>query len=211
MPFIYLIRKEIIMNEYKSVSKYLNKNKEKFSFKKLLRSIFSKVLICLIIFLIGLIIIKYDNNNKQIIKNFLYKNDISFAKLNSLYEKYIGNILPFESKKNSNIQTVFNEDFTYKDISIYKDGYKVEVDNDYYIPIIESGVVVFIGEKSDYGNTVIIEQTDGVCTYYGNVTNLNVNLYDYVSKGEFLGSSNGSYLYLVFSKDGKFLEYNDYI
>lgn len=211
MPFIYLIRKEIIMNEYKSVSKYLNKNKEKFSFKKLLRSIFSKVLICLIIFLIGLIIIKYDNNNKQIIKNFLYKNDISFAKLNSLYEKYIGNILPFESKKNSNIQTVFNEDFTYKDISIYKDGYKVEVDNDYYIPIIESGVVVFIGEKSDYGNTVIIEQTDGVCTYYGNVTNLNVNLYDYVSKGEFLGSSNGTYLYLVFSKDGKFLEYNDYI
>ena len=188
------------MNEYKSVSKYLNKNKEKFSFKKLLRSIFSKVFICLIIFLIGLIIIKYDNNNKQIIKNFLYKNDISFAKLNSLYEKYIGNILPFESKKNSNIQTVFNEDFTYKDISIYKDGYKVEVDNDYYIPIIESGVVVFIGEKSDYGNTVIIEQTDGVCTYYGNVTNLNVNLYDYVSKGEFLGSSNGSYLYLVFSK-----------
>lgn len=199
------------MNEYKSVSKYLNKNKEKFSFKKLLRSIFSKVLICLIIFLIGLIIIKYDNNNKQIIKNFLYKNDISFAKLNSLYEKYIGNILPFESKKNSNIQTVFNEDFTYKDISIYKDGYKVEVDNDYYIPIIESGVVVFIGEKSDYGNTVIIEQTDGVCTYYGNLTNLNVNLYDYVSKGEFLGSSNGTYLYLVFSKDGKFLEYNDYI
>ena len=136
------------MNEYKSVTKFLNKNEEKKTFK-------------------------------SIIKTLLYK--------------------------------VFNEKFVYKDISIYKNGYKLEVDNDYYIPLIESGVVVFVGENKDYGKTVIIEQVDGVCVTYGNLSNLNVNLYDYVSKGEFLGSSNGSYLYLVFEKDGKYLKYNDFI
>ena len=66
-------------------------------------------------------------------------------------------------------------------------------------------------ENEDYGKTVIVEQVDGVCVTYGNISSLNVNLYDYVSKGEFLGSSNGSYLYLVFEKDGKYLKYNDFI
>ena len=199
------------MNEYKSVTKFLNKNEEKKTFKSIIKTLLYKVFICIIILLICLIVVKYDKNNKNIINNFLLKNDISFAKLNNLYEKYIGNILPFETKKNNNITSVFNEKFVYKDISIYKNGYKLEVDNDYYIPLIESGVVVFMGENKDYGKTVIIEQVDCVCVTYGNLSNLNVNLYDYVSKGEFLGSSNGSYLYLVFEKDGKYLKYNGFI
>ena len=198
------------MNEYKSVTKFLSKNEEQKTFKSFIKNLFSKIFICLIILLVCLIVVKYDKN-KNLINSFLLKNDLSFAKLNNLYEKYIGNILPFETKKNNNITSVFNEKFVYKDISIYKNGYKLEVDNDYYIPLIESGVVVFVGENEDYGKTVIVEQVDGVCVTYGNISSLNVNLYDYVSKGEFLGSSNGSYLYLVFEKDGKYLKYNDFI
>ena len=199
------------MNEYKSVTKFLSKNEEQKTFKSFIKNLFSKIFICLIILLVCLIVVKYDKNNKNLINSFLLKNDLSFAKLNNLYEKYIGNILPFETKKNNNITSVFNEKFVYKDISIYKNGYKLEVDNDYYIPLIESGVVVFVGENEDYGKTVIVEQVDGVCVTYGNISSLNVNLYYYVSKGEFLGSSNGSYLYLVFEKDGKYLKYNDFI
>lgn len=198
------------MNEYKSVSKFLEKNKPEFNFKLFMKRLLSKVLICSIIFLVGLIVVKIDNNNKQVIKNFLYDNNISFASLNNLYKKYIGDILPFESKKNDDLKSVFNEELQYSSSSIYKDGVALSVTNDYLVPILESGIVVFIGDKADYGKTIIIEQTDGIKVFYGNITNINVNLYDYVSKGEFLGSSNGNTIYLVFQKDEGYLDYKEY-
>ena len=79
------------------------------------------------------------------------------------------------------------------------------------VPIIESGVVVFIGEKENYGNTIIIEQIDGIDTFYGNVKINNIKLYDYVEKGELLGETKDNTLYLVFQKDGKSLNYKEYI
>ena len=36
-------------------------------------------------------------------------------------------------------------------------------------------------------------------------------MYDYVSKGSFIGEVNGDNLYLVFQKDGKFLDYKKYV
>ena len=66
----------------------------------------------------------------------------------------------------------------YKDASIYKKGVKLNVDDNYLVPIIESGIVVFIGNKDDYGKTVIIEQVDGVNVWYGNIDNINVSFSD---------------------------------
>ena len=40
--------------------------------------------------------------------------------------------------------------------------------------------------------------------------NINVSLYDYVSKGEFLAEASKSF-YMVFQKNGKFLKYQDYL
>ena len=87
---------------------------------------------------------------------------------------------------------------------------KLKVDKNYLVPILESGIVVFIGDKEGYGKTIIIEQTDGVNAWYGNVDNINVSLYDYVSKGEFLAEANEK-LYMVFQKNGKYLKYTDYL
>ena len=204
------------MNEYKSVTKFLSKNEEQKTFKSFIKNLFSKIFICLIILLVCLIVVKYDKNNKNLINSFLLKNDLSFAKLNNLYEKYIGNILPFETKKNNNITSVFNEKFVYKDISIYKNGYKLEVDNDYYIPLIESGVVVFVGENEDYGKTVIVEQVDGVCVTYGNKNANEIAMFtkDSTDLVKTSGDSNYEYLTLkekVFEKDGEYLKYNDFI
>ena len=105
---------------------------------------------------------------------------------------------------------VFNENLVYKDASIYKNGVKLNVEDNYLVPIIESGIVVFIGNKDDYGKTVIIEQIDGVNVWYGNIDNINVSLYDYVSKGELLAEASKSF-YMAFQKNGKFLKYQDYL
>ncbi len=85
------------------------------------------------------------------------------------------------------------------------------VANNYLVPSLESGMVVFIGDKDNYPNTIIIEQVNGINVWYSNIENINVNLYDYIDKGTLLGSTINDELYLVYKKDGKTLDYNDYI
>ena len=195
--------------EYKSVSKYLNKsNKKKTSY---INTFFVKLLTCLIIVMLTLVFIKYDKNNKQIINKYLYKNNITFASINNWYKKHFGDITPFQSLVKENTKLVFNENLVYKDTNIYKNGIQLNVEKNYLIPVIESGIVVFIGNKDDYGKTVIIEQTDGVSVWCGNVDNINVSLYDYVSKGEFLGEAKGDLFYMVFQKNGEYIKYEDYL
>ncbi len=196
--------------EYKSVSKFLDKNKKHFNFLIFLKKLTKKVLICILLLLIGLIVIKYDENNEQIIYKYLYENNLSFASINSFFKKYLGDILPFQTEATSKVASVFNEEITYKSLNIYKDGVELNVSESYLVPVLEEGIVIFIGSKDDYGNTVIIQQTNGIDVWYGNVTNINVSLYDYVSKGEFLAVTNNNILYLAFQKKGEFVNYKEY-
>lgn len=192
--------------EYKSVSKYVDKKKAKNS----LYLFFIKLFVCLILLLSVLVFLKFDKNNKQIVYKYLYNNKISFATLNDWYKKHFGDITPFQDLVKGNTKLVFNDKLVYKDINVYKDGIKLNVDKSYLVPVIESGIVVFVGNKDDYGKTVIIEQTDGVSVWYGNLDNINVSLYDYVTKGEFLAEVSNSF-YMVFQKDGKYIKYEDYL
>ena len=194
--------------EYKSVNKYINKNNKK---SRNVNNFFIKLLICIVIVLSLLTFIKYDKNGKQVISKYLYKNNISMATINNWYKKHFGDILPFQSIVKEKTKLVFNNSLEYKSMSIYKDGIKLNVDSNYLIPAIESGIVIFKGNKDDYGNTVIIEQTDGVTVWYGNVDNANVSLYDYVSKGEYVGEAKDKYFYMVFQKNGKMIKYNEYL
>ena len=196
--------------KYKSIDKYLNKNKKSSSSKGFFNKFVIRVFICIVLVLGLLIFLKFDKNNKQIIYKYLYENNINFATINNWYQEHFGDILPFQNIVKDNTKLVFNENLVYEDASVYKDGVKLKVDSNYLVPIIESGIVVFIGEKDDYGKTVIIEQVDGVNVWYGNIDNINVSLYDYVSKGELLAEANNSF-YMVFQKKGKYIKYQDYL
>lgn len=196
--------------EYKSVQKYLNKNKKPTKQKHTLYKFIIRLFICILIVLGTLIFLKYDKNGKQIIYKYLYENNINFATINNWYQEHFGDILPFQNTVKEKTKLVFNENLVYKDASIYKNGVKLNVEDNYLVPIIESGIVVFIGNKDDYGKTVIIEQIDGVNVWYGNIDNINVSLYDYVSKGELLAEASKSF-YMAFQKNGKFLKYQDYL
>ena len=196
--------------EYKSVQKYLNKTKKPTKQKHTLYKFIIRLFICILIVLGTLIFIKYDKNGKQIIYKYLYENNSNFATINNWYQEHFGDILPFQNTVKEKTKLVFNENLVYKDASLYKNGVKLNVEDNYLVPIIESGIVVFIGNKDDYGKTVIIEQIDGVNVWYGNIDNINVSLYDYVSKGELLAEASKSF-YMAFQKNGKFLKYQDYL
>lgn len=169
---------------------------------------FIKLLISIIITLIVLILIKSSSNFKSMFYKNVYSDNIQFTKLKEVYNKYIGNSNIFDSVVKT--ETVFNEELSYKSKENYLDGVKLVVDSNYLVPINESGIVVFIGEKENYGNTVIIQRIDGIDEWYGNIDSVNVKLYDYVKEGELLGEVNNS-LYLIYKKDGKVLNYEEYL
>lgn len=198
------------MEESKFYNKLNNKNKFSSKYKVLYWSI-TKILICLIIFVILLIVVKVNPSLKEKIHNIVYEDHFSFSYVNSLYKKYFGNILPFENIVPTDSEAVFNEKLVYNDARLYKEGVELEVNSNYLVPVIESGIVVFIGEKENYGNTVIIQQINGIDTWYGNVVIGDIKIYDYVQKGMLLGEVTGDKLYLVFQKEGKYLDYKDYI
>jgi len=106
---------------------------------------------------------------------------------------------------------VFNEKLDYLNESVYYDGVRLEVINNYLVPVIKEGMVVYVGEKENYGNVVIVEGVDGVSIWYGNMNRVAVELYDYVNMGDYLGETLDNNLYLVYSKDNKFLDYREYL
>ena len=169
---------------------------------------FIKLLISIVITLVILILIKSSSNFKNSFYKKVYNNNISFTQLKQVYNKYIGNLDIFDNVVKT--EMVFNENLNYKSKEKYLDGVKLNVDTNYLVPINESGIVVFIGEKEGYGNTVIIQRIDGIDEWYGNIENVNIKLYDYVSKGDLLGEVNNN-LYLVYKKDGNVLNYEEYL
>lgn len=168
-----------------------------------------EVLCSIILILCILIGCKKSDSFKNNLYNHVYNNNISFGYLNTLYNKYLGPILPF--KLNIDTKPVFKPNLEYKNANIYKDGCVLEVDNNYLVPSISGGLVVFVGEKEGYGNTIIIESEDGIEIWYGNLNNLNIKLYDYIEKGTYLGETINNQLYLVFKNNGEKINYEEYI
>ena len=202
------------MDNYKSLTKFYNKNKKQdkkeSNIGKYVKSFVIKTMACILVFLSMLILIKSNSNMKSIIYKYVYEDNISFAKINNLYKKYFGGILPFDNII-PNEQMVFGENLKYEEESLYKDGVKLTVENNYLTPALESGIVVFIGNKENYGNTIIVQGVNGIDTWYGNINTTDIKLYDYIEKGSMIGEVNGDRLYLVFQKEGKYLNYKDYI
>lgn len=195
-----------------NVEEYRNKKtvKKKLVLKKGIRSFINRLLIVTIIFLSCLILIKSNNSFKNILIKYVYEDSFKFTKLKAIYEKYFGKILSID-KVAPKEEAVFNEKLEYTKANVYNDGAVLTVSDNYMVPTLESGIVVFIGEKEGYGSTVIIEQVDGIDVWYSNIKANNIKMYDYIEKGSLIGEVKGKKLYMVFQKDGAFLDYKKYI
>ena len=199
------------MNQYKK-NKVNSKNNKKTKLNKIVFSFFNRLLLTIIIFLLALIVCKSNIDIKNKIYKYVYNTNFKFSEFNKIYKKYLGDIIPVDNVlDNSNEKEVFNEKLNYKNASIYKDGVKLEVSDSYLVPALKSGIVVYIGNKDEYKNTIIIQQTNGIDVWYGNITNTTIKMYDYIEEGTLLGETKDNYLYMVFAKEGKFLNYKDYI
>ena len=174
-----------------------------------LSKIFSKFLVCVILLLGCLIVLKASPSLRENLYKYVFKNNFSFAQVNAVYEKLFGSSLPLAGMEQTAL--VSSTKIEYEEESAYKDGVQLTVSNNYVIPVIKSGIVIFTGEKEGYGNTVVIQQGDGTEVWYANIKEIKVSMYDYLKTGDILGETNGSKLYLVFTKEGEILDYKKYI
>ena len=116
---------------------------------KYLRSLILRSLTVIVIFLLLAIVCKSNKTYKDVIVTNLYEKNFSFTKIKKLYTKYLGGIFPLD-KVTNDITPVFNEQLEYTNDSIFYDGVKLEVIDKYLVPVIEEGMVVYIGEKEHY-------------------------------------------------------------
>ena len=168
-----------------------------------------KFLGLILLTLIVLISLKSNQQFRNLVYKYVYTNNISFASINNWYNSKFGSPLPFSDFFEESIP-VFNEKLKYQEINKYKDGVALTVDYEYLIPSLDNGIVIFVGEKEEYGNTVIVQQENGVDVWYSNISEVNVKLYDYIQKGSLIGNVNEK-LYLVFIKNGEVVNYEEYI
>ncbi len=168
----------------------------------------NKLLVLGILFVGVLIAVKVNPTAASWVKTHVYMDNFSFAQIENWYNKYIGGIF---SSNDDEVTQVFSGTIPYTSLEPYYDGVRLKVSSGSVVESLLSGIIVSIGETEHYGNTIVVEQVDGVSVWYGNVDVSDVKLYDYVEKGQILGMSRSEDLYLVLMKDGAYLNYQDYV
>lgn len=201
-------------NSFDMYNKKLKKEKKdddnKSTLSKFLFTILIKSLIVVLLFLSSMIFIRQNDKNKKIFKEKVYNNSLSFAKIYNLYSKYLGDALPFKDTIKDDTKKVSNEKITYSSIKKVGDDYLLVVPSNYTLQSIKSGIVIEVKKDDKYKNIVKIQDKSGVNITYKNLNEVEVKLYDYVEKGEILGSISDK-LYINFEKDGKYLSYEKYL
>ncbi len=148
----------------------------------------------------------FSDSNEILYNKYVLSDSLAFGKLNSLYTKYFGDL----NVPTPNTEPVFNESLVYKNIESYVDGYSLEVGANYLVSSLNSGIVVYNGEKENYGNTLIIQGVDGVDIWYCGINVSGITMYDYVESDSLIGETINENLIVVLIKDGKFLDFLEY-
>lgn len=200
------------MEEYHLLKKYKNKNKlvnESSSLKKVILGFINQILICVVLFLVALILTK-NTSFKDKLYEFIYSYNFSFLEIEEFFKKHFGSIIPSISEE-KDTQIVSSEKLEYKKLTEIENGVLLEVDKGQVITSLESGLVVFNGEKENYGKVLILEQVDGVEAWYIGITLDEFNLYDYIEKGTIIGESSNTEIKLLFKKNKEGADYKTYL
>lgn len=175
---------------------------------KYIKGLISRTLIAVIFVLGSIIFTNISAKNKELYQKYVLEDSLEFTKINELYQRLFGSV--DITKKDNDSEVVFGN-ITYTNIEPFKNGSKLTIGMNEVVNVITSGIVVFIGEKDDLGNTIIIQGNDGVDIWYSNITDTDIKVYDYLESGNILGTSNSDDIYITISKDGEFISYEEYM
>ena len=122
---------------------------------KYIKGLVSRTLIAVIFVLGSIIFTNLSDKNKELYKNYVLENSLSFTKINNLYQDLFGKVDILSKPKDDSTQVFFNT-INYSDVENYKNGVKLTIGMNETVNVITSGIVVYIGQKEELGNTIII-------------------------------------------------------
>lgn len=174
-------------------------NKEKFLFKLLASA-------CLFLFVA--IIFRNEASSLDSARSFVKKSmneDFQFAAVSEWYETKFGKplaLLPVKNKVEKVQDDPPHHEQQYalpasgtivENFETNGQGIMVETGKNAEVDAMNEGFIRFAGLKDDLGKTVIIQHADQTETWYGNLEEIHVNLFDFIKKGKVVGTvSEGS-------------------
>ena len=163
----------------------------------------TRLLLSIILILGSLIATNLSMKVKNYYIGDILNKNINFNSINKLYKKFIS-----QSKEEEVVANVINDVNDYEKVN---NSFKFKVGVEYPISLLRSGIIVYIGDKDDLGKTVIVQGNDGIDIWYSNIDVTEYSLYDYVKEGSILGVNKDDYYMITIMKDGKSLEYSEYM
>ncbi|MDM5190151.1 M23 family metallopeptidase [Bacillus sp. DX4.1] len=154
---------------------------------------------------------------RTVIKQVM-EEEFQFAAVSKWYEGQFGKplaFLPSSEKK----QIVKQKDYAVpasgkvmQSFQTNGQGVFVQTAANAMVESVNEGIVIFAGKKEEFGNTVEIQHADGTESWYGNLGETSVKLYDYVEKKQKVGTvatstneKNGKF-YFAIKKNEKFID-----
>lgn len=159
---------------------------------------FFKLLASICLFLVVAIVFRNQSpaldSTRALVKNTM-ETEFQFAAVSSWYEGKFGKplaLLPFTEQKQpaENVSGQYAVPASGRILENFeKNGQGIMVETGKGAPVkaFNEGNVVFAGIKEGIGKTVIIQHADQTESWYGNLDQIHVGLYEFVQKGKEVG------------------------
>lgn len=160
-----------------------------------------KVLASACLILIVAIVFRSETERVEPVKEFVktaMETEFQFAAVHAWYEDQFGKplaLLPMKETENTEEQKFGTQYALPASGRIVEDfgdnGQKITIETgkDASVEAMNEGLVLFVGTKEGFGNTVIIQHGDQSETWYGNLDDFNVSVYQYIDKGASVGKA----------------------
>ncbi|HDX9579165.1 TPA: M23 family metallopeptidase [Bacillus pseudomycoides] len=174
-----------------------------------------KLLLSAILVLAVAILFKNQANSfeepRTVVKQVM-KEEFQFAYVSKWYESKFGkplSFLPSSEKKSPQKEKNYAVPASGKvmqNFQVNGQGVFVQTAANAVVESVNEGIVVSIGQKEEFGNTIEIQHADGTESWYGNLGETSVKLYDYVAKKQKVGTVANGKFYFAFKKNEKFID-----
>lgn len=162
-----------------------------------------KVLASACLVLIVAILFRSPSDEADKVQHYIKQTmgqEFQFAAVSDWYVRQFGKPLALLPAKNPNEDSVdgLSEENEYalpasgkilEDFGDNGQRITIETGKGAAVEAMNEGLVHFVGMKEGFGKTVIVQHADKSETWYGNLNGIDVNLYEYISKGTKVGSA----------------------
>jgi stage IV sporulation protein FA len=187
---------------------------------------FFKILASIFLFLVIAILFRNHNAPLDSTRNIVKKTmdmEFQFATVTNWYENKFGKplaLLPFTEKKQEIEKTTeqqYSVPATGRVVENFVkngQGVMIETGKGAQVKAMNEGIITFAGIKEGLGRTVIIQHSDKTESWYGDLEEIKVNVYQYIEKGKEVGTvstsggedkTKGSY-YFAIKKGDNFID-----